>query len=150
MTTLSSPTVRLALPTRCRENHGEIGGYPRDLSGSGCSPLRLAAFPFRDDALSPTPVARFEFCRKGALLCLVSDQGSGTQLTSLVFLGSPGAGPLAQIAPGVQAIGVFHPAVANIRAVIHIRDEYVLDSRIDLRLSLPHGRPHADDDQDYS
>src|SRR3981189_200450 len=52
--------------------------------------------------------------------------------------GIAGCGPLAQIAPGVQAIGVFHPAVANIPAVIHIRDEYILDSRIDLRLSLPH------------
>src|ERR1700730_17605593 len=98
MTTLSSPTVRLALPTRYRENHGEIDGYPRDLSVSECSPLQLVAFPFRDDALSPTLVARLEIVVKALCLCLVSHKGSGTQLTPLaplVFLGSPGAGPLA-------------------------------------------------------
>ena len=57
---------------------------------------------------------------------------------------------LAQISPGMQAIGVFHPAVTDVGAVIHVGNEHIFNSGINLRLSLPHGRSRADHDQDDS
>jgi len=50
----------------------------------------------------------------------------------------------------VQAIGILDPAVAYVRAVIHVGNQHILDPAVDLRLRLLHRRPGADDDQDDS
>src|ERR1700748_2370518 len=44
----------------------------------------------------------------------------------------------AEIAPVVKLVGVFYPAVADVRAVVHVWDQNVLNPRIDLSLRLPH------------
>src|SRR5260370_10505923 len=57
------------------------------------------------------------------------------------------AGTSAQIAPVVELVGIFGPAVADVRAVVHVGDEDVLDAGIDLGLSLLHGLTGADNDE---
>src|SRR5467141_23757 len=57
------------------------------------------------------------------------------------------AGTSAQIAPVVELVGIFGPAVADVRAVVHVGDEDVLDAGIDLSLSLLHGLTGADNDE---
>jgi hypothetical protein len=47
----------------------------------------------------------------------------------------------------VEFVGVFGPAVADIGAVVHVGDENVLGSRVDLSLGLLHGLADADDDE---
>src|SRR5215472_15850987 len=54
----------------------------------------------------------------------------------------------AQVAPVVEAVAIFFPAVADVSAVVHVRDEDVLDARVDLRLRLLHRLPGSDDNQD--
>src|SRR5579872_702151 len=44
----------------------------------------------------------------------------------------------AQVAPRVQLVVVLEPALANIVAIIHVRDHDVANARISLRLSLAH------------
>jgi hypothetical protein len=56
----------------------------------------------------------------------------------------------AQIAPGVQAVAVFYPAVADVRAVVHVGDQDIFNSRVHLCLRLLHGLAQADDHEDYS
>jgi hypothetical protein len=53
---------------------------------------------------------------------------------------------LTQVAPIVQFVGVFDPAVADVGAVVHVRDEDVLDAGVGLRLGLEHGLAETDDD----
>src|SRR5260370_924000 len=57
------------------------------------------------------------------------------------------AGTSAQIAPVVELVGIFGPAVADVRAVVHVGDEDVLDAGIDLGLSLLRGLTGADNDE---
>src|SRR5258708_21868397 len=57
------------------------------------------------------------------------------------------AGTSAQIAPVVELVGIFGPAVADVRAVVHVGDEDVLDAGIDLGLSLLHGLTGGDNDE---
>src|SRR5580658_1751806 len=47
-------------------------------------------------------------------------------------------GNLSQVAPIVEAIAVFLPAVADVGTIVHRGDQDVLDARIDLRLRLFH------------
>src|ERR1700733_1613482 len=46
---------------------------------------------------------------------------------------------LPQVAPVVEFVGVFRPAVPDVGAVVHVRDEDVFDSGVHLSLSLLHG-----------
>ena len=48
----------------------------------------------------------------------------------------------------MQFVGIFHPAVADVGAVVHVGDENVFDAGIDLGLRLLHGLAGADDDED--
>src|SRR3989338_5031847 len=48
-----------------------------------------------------------------------------------------------QVSPSMQAVRVLVPAVANIRAIIHVGDNNVFNAAVDLRLSLFHSRPGA-------
>jgi len=57
---------------------------------------------------------------------------------------------LAEIAPVVEFVGVFDPAVADVCAVVHVGDHYVFYAGIDLGLGLQHGLAGADYDQDDS
>ena len=57
---------------------------------------------------------------------------------------------LAEVAPVVEFVGVFDPAVADVGAVVHVGDHYVFDAGIDLGLGLQHGLAGADYDQDNS
>jgi len=57
---------------------------------------------------------------------------------------------LAEIAPVVEFVGVFDPAVADVCAVVHVGDHYVFYAGIDLSLGLHHGLAGADDDEDYA
>src|SRR5260221_9238945 len=49
-----------------------------------------------------------------------------------------------QIAPVVEFVGVFGPAVADIGAVVHVGNQNVFDTGIDLSLGLFHGLADAD------
>jgi hypothetical protein len=51
---------------------------------------------------------------------------------------------LSQVAPVVEFVGVFGPAVADVGAVIHVGDEDVFDAGVDLGLGLLHGLARAD------
>src|SRR5260221_2925540 len=53
-----------------------------------------------------------------------------------------------QIAPVVEFVRVFGPAVADVGAVVHVGNENVFDTGIDLGLGLFHGLADADDYQD--
>src|SRR5579859_2899664 len=53
----------------------------------------------------------------------------------------------AQVAPVVQFVGVFGPAVADVGAVVHVGNQNVFYARIDLRLGLLHGLTETDDDE---
>ena len=55
--------------------------------------------------------------------------------------------PLAQIAPVVEFVGVFDPAVTDVGAVVHVGDHDVLDAGINLGLGLEHGLTDAHNDQ---
>src|SRR5258708_285420 len=57
---------------------------------------------------------------------------------------------LTQIAPVVELVGVFGPAVADVGAVVHVGNQNVFDARVGLGLGLFHGLAEADDDQDYA
>src|SRR5260370_20428482 len=57
---------------------------------------------------------------------------------------------LTQIAPVVEFVGVFGPAVADVGAVVHVGNQNVFDARVGLGLGLLHGLAEADDDQDYA
>src|SRR5580693_10064847 len=52
---------------------------------------------------------------------------------------------LAQIAPSVEAVAIFHPTVTDIGAVIHVWDHHVFDARIGLSLGLLHRLAGASD-----
>ncbi len=54
---------------------------------------------------------------------------------------------LAEVAPIVELVGVFHPAVADVGAVVHVGNENVFDAGVDLGLRLLHGLAGADDDE---
>src|SRR6267378_4392367 len=54
---------------------------------------------------------------------------------------------LTQITPVVELVGVFGPAVADIGAIVHVGDEDILGTGIDLGLSLLHGLTGANDDE---
>jgi hypothetical protein len=56
----------------------------------------------------------------------------------------------AQVAPIVQAVAVFFPAVADVGAVIHVGNQDILDARVNLGLRLLHSLARADDDEDYA
>src|SRR5271168_377554 len=60
------------------------------------------------------------------------------------------SGGLAEVAPGVEAVAVFYPAVAYVCAVVHVGDQDVFDAGIDLGLGLLHGLAEADYYQNYS
>ncbi len=47
----------------------------------------------------------------------------------------------------MEFVGVFHPAVADVGAVVHVGDEDVADAGIHLGLRLLHGAAGADDDE---
>ena len=47
----------------------------------------------------------------------------------------------------MEFVRVFSPSISDIRAVIHVGDKNVFDSRVGLGLSLLHGLAHADDNQ---
>ena len=51
---------------------------------------------------------------------------------------------LPEIAPVVEFVGVFRPAVPDVGAVLHVGDEDVFDARVDLGLGLLHGLAGAD------
>src|SRR6266436_2782062 len=53
-----------------------------------------------------------------------------------------------QIAPVVEFVGVFGPAVADVGAVVHVGNQNVFDARVGLGLGLFHGLAEADNDQD--
>src|SRR5258708_11468676 len=55
---------------------------------------------------------------------------------------------LRQIAPVVELVGVFGPAVADVGAVVHVGNQNVFDAGVGLGLGLLHGLAEADDDQD--
>ena len=57
---------------------------------------------------------------------------------------------LAEVAPVVEFVGVFGPAVAYVGAVVHVGDEDVFDAGIDLGLGLFHGLAGADYGEDYA
>jgi hypothetical protein len=59
-------------------------------------------------------------------------------------------GWLAEVAPVVELVGVFPPAVADVGAVIHVGDEDVLDAGVDLGLGLLHGLAGADYNEDHA
>ena len=46
---------------------------------------------------------------------------------------------LAEVAPVVELVGIFDPAVADVGAVVHVGDENVFDAGVDLGLGLFHG-----------
>src|SRR5579871_102793 len=54
----------------------------------------------------------------------------------------------AQIAPVVEFVGVFGPAVADVGSIVHVGNQNVFDARVDLRLGLLHGLAQTDDDED--
>src|ERR1700757_698937 len=54
---------------------------------------------------------------------------------------------LTEVAPVVEFVGVFPPAIADVGAVIHVGNEDVFDARIGLSLGLFHGLANSDDDQ---
>ena len=56
----------------------------------------------------------------------------------------------AEISPIVQFVGIFDPAIPDVGAVIHVGNEYVLDTRVDLGLGLFHRLPGPDNDQDHT
>src|SRR6516225_7485007 len=60
------------------------------------------------------------------------------------------AGRSAEVAPVVEFVGVFDPAVADVGAVVHVGDEDVLDARVRLSLGLFHRLADADDDEDHT
>jgi hypothetical protein len=53
---------------------------------------------------------------------------------------------LPEVAPVVEFVGVFDPAVADVGAVVHVGDHYVFYAGVDLGLGLQHGLAGADDD----
>ena len=55
---------------------------------------------------------------------------------------------LSQITPVVELVGIFHPAIPDVSAVVHIGNQNILDAGVDLGLRLLHGGAEADDDQD--
>jgi len=56
---------------------------------------------------------------------------------------------LAQAAPGVQAVAVIlDPPVADVLAVVHVRDHHVLHAVVRLLLRVPHARAGPADDED--
>src|ERR1035438_10278918 len=57
---------------------------------------------------------------------------------------------LSQVTPIVKLVGIFGPAVADVRTVVHVGDENVLDPRINLSLRLLHRLPGADYREDYA
>jgi hypothetical protein len=60
--------------------------------------------------------------------------------------GGPYKRLLAEIAPVVELVGIFTPAVADVGAVVHVGDKDVFDAGIGLGLGLLHGLAEADDD----
>ncbi len=56
-------------------------------------------------------------------------------------------GGLAEIAPIVEFVGVFHPAVAYVGTVVHVGNENIFDAGIHLGLGLLHGLAGTDDDE---
>src|SRR6185369_9330976 len=66
----------------------------------------------------------------------------------LVFLIFPAPCLVAEIAPGMQAVAVFlEPPVADVLAIVHVRDHHVLDAIVGHALRLLHRRAGAADDQ---
>ena len=57
---------------------------------------------------------------------------------------------LAEIAPVVEFVGVFDPAVADVGAVVHVGNHDVFDAGVGLGFGLEHGLAGADDDEDYA
>jgi hypothetical protein len=55
---------------------------------------------------------------------------------------------LPKVAPVVEFVGVFGPAVAYVCAVIHVGDENVFDAGVNLGLCLLHGLACPDDRED--
>jgi hypothetical protein len=57
---------------------------------------------------------------------------------------------LAQIPPGVKLVVVLEPALADVIAVVHVRNHDVPDARIGLCLSLAHRLPKSADHQHHA
>src|SRR5258708_34252516 len=56
----------------------------------------------------------------------------------------------AEVAPIVQFVGVFHPAVANLGAIVHGGTKNILAARGDLGLRLLHGSAEANNNQHHA
>ncbi|MCU1239433.1 MAG: hypothetical protein JWO71_159 [Candidatus Acidoferrum typicum] len=57
---------------------------------------------------------------------------------------------LSQVAPVVELVGIFCPAVAYVGAVVHVGDQDVFDAGVNLGLGLLHGLAGADYREDYA
>jgi hypothetical protein len=52
---------------------------------------------------------------------------------------------LAQVSPGVQLVVILEPALADVIAIVHVRNHDVSDTRISLCLRLTHRMPDSAD-----
>src|ERR1700735_3901401 len=50
----------------------------------------------------------------------------------------------------MQAVAIFHPAIADGRAIVHVGDHHFFDAAINLGLGLLHGLAQTDDDQNHA
>src|SRR5262249_39719553 len=57
---------------------------------------------------------------------------------------------LSEVSPGVQAVAVLGPALADVVAVVHVGNHDVAHAVVGLPLRLRHGRPGAADDEHHA
>jgi hypothetical protein len=68
---------------------------------------------------------------------------------AVVLAATAGVGAtLSQITPVVELVGIFHPAIPDVSAVVHIGNQNIFNAGVNLGLRLLHGGAEADDDQD--